>query len=93
MRIGDVLTGMGTVLILSKRIGRHRPQNRIAKSSLPLPARKETGASRLARHEVVHQGMRGIVPILSVMKVGRDRPQLCARESSGQVSPALGSRT
>jgi hypothetical protein len=26
------------------------------------------------------------VPILSVMKVGRDRPQLCARESTEKLT-------
>jgi hypothetical protein len=30
----------------------------------------------------MQQTMRGMMPILSLMKVGRDRPQLCARESS-----------
>jgi hypothetical protein len=50
-RIGVIFTGTATVLILSKGIGRHRPQSRVGKSmrvccrpgrSLALPARKET---------------------------------------------------
>ena len=94
MRIGVVFTGTANVLLLSKSIGRHRPQNRVGESmrvwcrlgsSLALPARKETGASRLARREGMQQAMRGMVPILSMMKVGRDRPQLCARESSASL--------
>jgi len=90
MGSGVVFTGTDTPPILSKSIGRYGPQNRVGKSmrvccrdgrALALPARKETCASWLAGREVVQQGMRGMVPILSVMKVGRDRPQLCARES------------
>ena len=100
-RIGVVFTGTATMPILPKSIGRHRPQNRLEKSmrvccrpgpALTLPARKDTGTSRLAGREAIQQVMRGMVPILSMVKVGRDRPQLCARESSplpGDVSNFL----
>jgi hypothetical protein len=97
-RIGVFFTGTATVLILSKSIGRHRPQNRVGKSmrvgcrpgrSPALPARKETGASRRAAREAEQQGMRGMVPILSVIKVGRDRPQLCARESTEKLTTVV----
>ena len=36
----------------------------------------------------MQQTMRGMMPILSVMKVGRDRPQLCARESTDKLTTA-----
>jgi hypothetical protein len=74
MRVGVIFTGTATALILSKSIGRHRPQCRVGKSmhvccrpgrSLALHARKETGASRPAEREAGQQGMRGMVPILS----------------------------
>ena len=51
MRIGVIFTGTATVLILSKSIGKQRPQSRVGKSmgvwcrpgrALALPARKET---------------------------------------------------
>jgi hypothetical protein len=44
----------------------------------------------------MQQTMHGMMPILSVIKVGRDRPQLCARESRAfhldPISPLSGKR-
>jgi hypothetical protein len=54
-----------------------------------MPAAGEMRRARLARCGTTRQGLRDMMPILSLMEVGRNRPQLCARESSplaGDVS-------
>ena len=42
----------------------------------------------LGRYGAMQQVMRGMMPILSVMKVGRDKPQHCARESTKKLTTA-----
>jgi hypothetical protein len=91
MRIGVVFTGTDAVRILSNGVARDRPQNRVTKSTgvgrLP-PAgvgRRREAEENPAQgwYGAMQQTTCDMVPILSVMKVGRDRPQLCARESRG----------
>jgi hypothetical protein len=94
MRISVVFTGTDTVWLLSKNVDRDEPQNRVRKSTgvgCLLPA--DVGHRREADEKVaskwygaMQQAMRGMMPILSVMKVGRDRPQLCARESTEKLT-------
>ena len=91
MRIGVVFIGTCTVRVLSQGVGRDKPQNRATKSTgvccLP-PAgvghRRDADEKPASGwYGAMQQAMRGMMPILSVIKVGRDRPQLCARESRG----------
>jgi hypothetical protein len=88
-RIGAVFIGTDAVRILSKGVGRDKSQNRVTRSTgggrLP-PAgvgrRREADEKPASGwYGAMQQAMRGMMPILSVTKVGRDRPQLCARES------------
>ena len=78
----------------AKGVGRDKPQNPVTQSTgvgcLP-PA--GVGRRRVADEKpesgwygAMQQAMRGMMPILSVMKVGRDRPQLCARESTEKLT-------
>jgi hypothetical protein len=93
MRIGVVFTGTDALRIRSKYVGRDKPQIRVTKSmgvgSLP-PAgvcrrRVADEKPESGWYGAMQQAMRGMMPILSVMKVGRDRPQLCARESTEKL--------
>jgi hypothetical protein len=98
MRVGVVFIGTDAVRILAKGVGRDKPQNRVTKSKgvccLP-PAgaghRREADEKPASGwYGAMQQAMRGMMPILSVMKVGRDRPQLCAKESTEkQTTPSL----
>ena len=97
MRIGVVFMGTDAVRILSKGVGRDRPQDRVKKATGVCRLRPASaGHSREADETpvprwsgAIRQAMRGMMPILSVMKIGRDRPQLCARESTEKLTPAL----
>jgi hypothetical protein len=91
MRIGVVFTGTDAVRILAKSTGRDKPQNRVMKST-GIGRRPPAGAGDAREADknpasgwygAMQQTMRDMMPILSVMKIGRDRPQLCARESRG----------
>ena len=97
MRIGVVFTGTDAVRILAKSVGRDKPQNRVTKSTgvccLP-PAgvghRREADENPASGWcGAMQQAMRGMMPILSVMKVGRDRPQLCARELTEKLTTVV----
>jgi hypothetical protein len=87
MRIG-VFTGTDDVRILSKGGGRDRPQNWVTKSTgvrcLPPAGVGQRGEAdekpASGWYGAMQQAMRGMMPILSVIKIGRDRPQLCATE-------------
>jgi hypothetical protein len=96
MRIGVVFIGTDAVRILSKGVGQDKPQNRVTKSTgvgrLP-PAgvgrRREADENPAPGwYGAIRQTMCDMVPILSVMKVGRDRPQLCAGESTDKLTTA-----
>lgn len=84
MRIAVVVAGVDAVPILPKTIGRDRPQYWVRKSAgfcCRGVWRALTRAAPAARCRTMRRGMRAMMPILSLMKVSRDRPQLCARES------------
>ena len=90
MRIGVVFIGTDAVRILSKGVGQDRPQYRVTTSTgvgrlSPAGVGQRREADEIAGvrwYGAMQQTMRGMMPILSLIKVGRDRPQLCARESS-----------
>jgi hypothetical protein len=87
MRVAVVFIGMDAVPILSKRVRRDEPQNRVRKSANVSCLRREADENPAPRwNGVIRQAKRGMIPILSVMKVGTDKPQLCARESRTFVS-------
>ena len=85
-----MFTGTDAVRMLSKSIGRDKPQNRVTKSTgvgrLPpvgVGRRREADENPASGwYGAMQQTMCDMMPILSVRKVGRDRPQLCAREST-----------
>ena len=93
MRIGVVFTGADAVRILAKGVGRDRPQNRATKST-GIGRRPPAGAGDAREADknpasgwygAMQQTMRDMMPILSVMKIGSDRPQHCARESTEKL--------
>jgi hypothetical protein len=80
-RIGVVFTGTNVVRVLSKGVGRLPPAG--------VGRRREADEKPASGwYGAMQQTMRGIMPILSVRKVGRDRPQLCARESTEKLATA-----
>ena len=93
MRIGVMFIGTCTVRILAKSIGPGKPQNRATKST-GIGRRPPAGAGDAREADknpasgwygAMQQTMRDMMPILSVMKIGSDRPQHCARESTEKL--------
>jgi hypothetical protein len=93
MRIGVVFTGTDAVRILAKSVGRDKPQNRVRRSTgvgcLPPAGVGQRGEAdekpASGWYGAMQQAMRGMMPILSVIKVGRDTPQLYAEESTEKL--------
>ena len=86
MRIGDVFTGTDAVRILSKGGARDKPQNRVTKSTGVGRRREADENPASGWYGAMQRTMCDMMPILSGMKVGRDRPQLCARESTEKLT-------
>jgi hypothetical protein len=76
-RFDVILTETDAVAILSESIGTDGRLRRV----LVMPPVRQIRPSPSARCGAIRQGLRSMMPVLSMRKVGRYRPQLCAWES------------